>query len=183
MSSIAGFVEKLAGPHWWTAADYPDLPEELRCEIYLGGLRVVPAGSISHKVVSVELAESLRAAASDPWSVGRSIPVHAEDQIFLPDVLVFRGDVGALPVSAVNVGLVVEVIDQENIERTVKMRAYAAAGIPAYLILDGEPGKRRAEVYGLVEGKYERTAFAAFDVPLSVEAPFSFVIDMSKINT
>ena len=182
MRSIADFAEKLASRHWWTAADYPDLPEDLRCEIYGGGLRAVPAGSPGHQVVCAEVAEVLRGSVPDRRMVVHAVDLQAEDEIFIPDVIVTREVTRELPVPAAAVDLIVEVVENENIERTTKMRAYAAAGIPAYIVIDGEDGRRTAYVYGLSDGNYERTALAAFDTRLTVTEPFHYLIDMKKIN-
>jgi Uma2 family endonuclease len=182
MTTIANFVKKLASRHWWTAADYEDLPGELRFEIYGGGLRVMPAGSPGHQVMCAEIVEMLRGSIPNRRLVVQAVDVRAEDEIFLPDVIVTREVVEQLPVPATSVDLVVEVVERENIERTTKMRAYAAAGIPAYIVVDGEQGQRVAEIYGLSEGKYVRAALAAFDARLTLNEPFRFSIDMRKIN-
>lgn len=81
------------------------------------------------------------------------------------------------------VDVVVEIVSKNaNLERTEKWRAYEEDGIPAYIIVDGPDGKRFAEVYHLEDGRYTLTKSITPSGMGSFTVPFTFAIDMMKIN-
>ena len=64
------FMEKLVNHHYWTAADYKTIPEELVVEIYDGVIHMVPSASFDHQVTSGGLYVVLREAVGDPRQGG-----------------------------------------------------------------------------------------------------------------
>jgi len=176
------FVKKLTSGHVWTAADYESIPEEIICEIYDGGIYVTPSASVGHQQTAFRLWRALEFILDDSLVSG-DVDVRVGDHIFKPDVFVMREPFDGRPVPASNVRLVAEVVsDNENIERTTKMPAYATAGIPAYIIVDGKKGERTAEIYRLVGGKYELATEVPANGQATMEEPFVYILDMGKIN-
>jgi Uma2 family endonuclease len=176
------FVKKMTSGHVWTAADYESIPEEVICEIYDGGLYVTPSASVSHQRAAFRLWRAFEFIFDDTLVSG-DVDVRVGNHIFKPDVFVMRESFDGRPVPASNVRLIAEVVsDNENIERTTKMRAYAAAGIPAYIIVDGKQGARTAEIYRLVGEKYEVAVVVEADGQVTMDEPFKYILDMAKIN-
>jgi Uma2 family endonuclease len=177
------FVRKLITSHRWTSADYESIPEEIQCEIYDGGLHVAPSGTAGHQNATDDLAALLRQFVAHRWLVVTDVDAEIGDQIFRPDVVVMRELFDGRPVPAANIHVVVEIISlNENVERTIKKAAYAAAGIPAYIIVDGKQGERIAEIYHLKGDGYALVALVPQDGRLTLTRPFTYVIDMNKIN-
>ena len=184
-TSAASFVEKLTDPtHRWTPADYDCIPEGVHAEIYDGGIHVTPPSSTpGHQVASFDIAVILRQFVPNRRMVIEAVDTKTESGIFIPDVIVTREVVKDRPVSAKLVDIVVEIISaHENVERTAKKDVYEEAGIPAYIIVDGPDGKRFAEVYHLQDDRYELTKRIPASGMGSFTAPFTFAIDMTKIN-
>ena len=176
------FVKKLTSPHEWTAADYESIPEEVICEIYDGGLFVTPSPTVGHQRAVSDLSRIFELFV-DRFLVAGDVDVQVAADIFKPDLIVMREHFEGRPVQSANVQLVGEVIsDNENIERTKKKVAYAAAGIPAYIIIDGRKGERTAEIYRLIKDEYELVALVPRDGQLTTTEPFTYAIDMNKIN-
>lgn len=176
------FLRKLKRPHWWSADDYDDIPDDVRCEIFDGMLFGVRTGSFGHQRAVMDLCEML-AYSLDRTLIAPAVDLRIDDVLMRPDVLVIRERFDGRPVQASNAQLVVEVIECEKIERTRKMVAYAAAGIPAYVVVGGKQGERTAEIYRLVDEAYELVAFVPVGGRAAMTEPFPFVIDMGKINT
>ncbi|NUT23777.1 MAG: Uma2 family endonuclease [Hamadaea sp.] len=168
--------------HVWTAEDYGSIPEEVICEIYDGGLYVSPSVSVGHQRAVYRLLRSFEFIFDDTLVSG-DVDVRVGDKVFQPDVFVMSERFDGRPVPASNVRLIAEVVsDNENIERTTKMREYAAAGIPAYIIVDGKNGMRTAEIFRLVDGKYELAVTVPANGQQVMGEPFKYILDMGKIN-
>jgi Uma2 family endonuclease len=176
------FVRKLTSSHEWTAADYASIPEDVICEIYDGGLHVTPSPTAGHQRAALDLSRIFESFV-DRFLVTVDVDVRAGDDIFQPDVIVMKERFEGRPVPASNVQVAAEVIsDNENVERTIKKVAYARAGIPAYVVIDGKRGKRTAEIYRLAGSAYELVALVPHDGRLTLAEPFAYVMDMDKIN-
>jgi hypothetical protein len=82
------------------------------------------------------------------------------------------------------VQVAVEVISaNENNERSGKKAAYAAQGIPLYLVAAGRRGAHAAEVYRLDGGQYFLAATVPADGRMEFAEPFPFTLDMRQINS
>jgi Uma2 family endonuclease len=184
-SKDVAFLEKLANRHRWTAADYADIPDDMRIEIYGGGLYVMPSPSFDHQVLVGDICIALRSAVADRRLVLPGIDISVLGDIFRPDIIVVREAAGDVPVPGQQVQVVVEIISaNENIERTAKMAAYAAQGIPLYLIIGGSKGAHYAEVYTLAaSGVYALQATVPAEARTEFGEPFPFTLDMKQINS
>jgi Uma2 family endonuclease len=178
------FMRKLLGRHYWSADDYDSIPDELIVEIYDGVIHVVPSASFDHQVTSGGLYVALREAVGDPWRVAQDVDVNVLGKIYKPDIIVVRERTDRLPVPGDLVQAAVEILSpNENIERTAKKAAYAAQGIPLYLVVGGDKGKHFTEVYRLAGSEYELRATVPADGRMELGEPFPFVLDMKQINS
>lgn len=113
----------------------------------------------SHSVAARAVAEALAELTPDGYFVTREDPIRIGDASEPePDAAVVRGksrDYARRHPDAAQVALVVEVSDSSlNLDRTEKMRAYAAGGIPIYWIVNLVDD--RLEVYSQPEsGTYQ----------------------------
>jgi Uma2 family endonuclease len=178
------FAEKLLSRHYWTADDYDSIPDELIVEIYDGGIYVVPSPSPDHQATVLDLAMAFREAlGGDRRRILFDIDVNVLGKLYKPDVVVLREGSSRQPTPGELLQVVVEVISpNENIERSAKMKAYAAQGIPVYIIVDGKPREHFAEVYRLEGDEYRLTATVQPDARAEFDEPFPFVLDMTRIN-
>lgn len=95
----------------------------------------------------------------------------------LTESRLFRGAPSWMP--AQGVAMVVEVTSSRpELDRVAKRLAYAAAGIPLYLLVD-----RKLDTVTVFHGPrgadYSRTIKAPFGDKLDLPAPFSFALDTS----
>jgi Uma2 family endonuclease len=177
------FLRKLLDHHYWSADDYDLIPDDLVVEIYDGAIHVVPSATPDHQSTILELAIALR-EASGRRRVLPDIDVNVLGKIYKPDLVVLREVSERRPMPGELVQIVVEVISpNENIERTAKKAAYAAQGIPVYIVIDGKVREHFAEVYTLADGDYKLTATVPANARTEFTEPFSFVLDMTQINS
>jgi Uma2 family endonuclease len=181
---ILAFAEKMQERHHWTADDYDSIPDELVVEIYDGGLFVVPSPTPDHQVTTYRLARALDDALGGGRMMVPDIDVIVVGKIYRPDIVVVREASERQPLPGDLIQLVVEVISpNENIERSAKKAAYAAQGIPVYIIIDGKPREHFAEVYTLDGGEYRLAATVPANMRSELREPFPFVLDMKQINS
>ena len=147
----------------WTYEDYRQLPDDgYRYEVINGVLLMSPPPRTRHQDVCGELAFAMRMFTRNeqqgkvyeaPIEVilpGIATPVQ-------PDILFIRterlGIVGSTRIEGAP-DLIVEILSPGNwlTDRREKFRAYEAAGVQEYWIVD--PDRRTIEVYVLREGNY-----------------------------
>lgn len=162
-----------------TVADLEAMPDDgRRYELIGGAIVMTPAPGVDHQRVSHRLQRLLE----DAWSAMEifNAPIDLDlpgGQRVQPDlVAVERGRIG--PRLALPVGLVVEIVSpgSQTNDRVTKRAIYAAAGIPAYWIVDPD----RGTVTGLVlDGADYR--IAAEGATVTVEAPVALRIDLPAL--
>jgi Uma2 family endonuclease len=178
------FMRKLLDRHYWSADDYDSIPDELIVEIYDGVIHVVPSASPDHQSTSLDLAIALVSALGERRRVYQDIDVNVLGKIYKPDIVVVRERTDKQPVPGDLVQVAVEILSpNENIERTAKKAAYAAQGIPLYLVVGGDKGKHFTELYRLAGSEYELHATVPADGRMELGEPFPFVLDMKQINS
>ena len=127
-----------------------------------------------HSLVTQLTREALANAVPDGWFVDAQEPITTADSEPEPDVMIVRGKrrdyVEGHPAPP-NIALVVEVSDATlQRDQTLKLRLYAAAGIPVYWIMNLP--EQRLEVYAdPAEGSFrEHKVYTLADlVPLFIE--------------
>ncbi|MFC4536342.1 Uma2 family endonuclease [Sphaerisporangium dianthi] len=176
-------------PDQITAEDYRALPEDFcrTIEVIDGHIVKCESPSRMHNRVGRRLAAALEQARKpEPCLlVETDIDVRISDvplNLRRPDVTVFRCLPGDRRLYATDAVLVVEIVSPESSFRTdtvEKKAAYAAAGIPVYLIVFLNQAGDEVELieeHRLSEERYElgcgHTRRLSFDDPISVDISF-----------
>ncbi|MFP4600285.1 MAG: Uma2 family endonuclease [Persicimonas sp.] len=176
--------------HHWTVADYMELDDERRFEVYQGELVMVPSPNIYHQRAITRLGTLLDAYAVEggvgevfdaPFDVALS-----EDTVVQPDLtFVSKERLRELYDGHCITGapdLVVEVLSPatESRDRHRKRELYSEAGVPWLLLV--EPKGQVVEVLRLgEEGRYIIENSAAEDDVLTVGLFPGLEIDLSKV--
>ncbi|HET6567708.1 MAG TPA: Uma2 family endonuclease [Rhodothermales bacterium] len=145
-----------------TIADYEALPEGAPYQLIDGELVMSPAPTPNHQDISSELFAALRAFVIEN-GLGKvyyaPLDVYlSEDDIFQPDILfISRDRLGIITDKNIQGApdLVVEILSLSTsyYDLTAKKRAYEAAGVKEYWIVD--PMAARIEVYENRDGRFE----------------------------
>ncbi|MFC7384351.1 Uma2 family endonuclease [Sphaerisporangium rhizosphaerae] len=176
-------------PDQITAEDYKALPEDFcrTIEVIDGHIVKCESPSRMHNRVGRRLAATLEQARKpEPClMVETDVDVRISDlplNLRRPDVTVFRCLPHDRRLYATDALLVVEIVSPESSYRTDtvdKKAAYAAAGIPVYLLVFLDQAGEEVELieeHRLSEGRYElrcgHTRRLSFDDPVSVEVSF-----------
>lgn len=164
----------------WQAWKSMDVPEGFRAEIIEGTIALSPTGGTRHFTVNRRLGRALydhlRGTGYGPAQDGDVI---ADLKVLIPDVFVAPDDTDEIEhpegvgLSASGVPLVIETVspgaEARKRDHILKHRAYAAAGIPVYVIIDDYDDGGAVTV--LTEPDRERRAYASSTrVPYGKEA-------------
>ncbi|MEW2390407.1 Uma2 family endonuclease [Streptomyces venezuelae] len=165
-----------------------DWPEGSKVEIVEGVVTVSPSPSNEHNIIAEKVQRCLYSVLPDDWGIYQTLSLAVPSRLgmFIPDLV-------ALPVAEVEgpgthvpagaAELVVEVTSPSNArhDRVSKPAAYAAAGIPLYLLIDRwAPGGPTITLYGEPRGDVYRTLQACkFGEPITLPAPFGLDLDTS----
>jgi Uma2 family endonuclease len=162
-----------------TVADLEAMPDDGRRHELIGGAIVMtPAPGVNHQRVSHRLHRHLE----DAWPAMEifNAPIDLDlpgGQRVQPDlVAVERGRTG--PRLSLPVGLVVEIVSpgSETNDRVTKRATYAAAGIPAYWLVD--PDRNTITCLELDGADYR---IAADGATVTMDAPVSLRIELSAL--
>jgi Uma2 family endonuclease len=175
-------------PEGWTVRDLDRLPDDgKRYEIFDGVVRVAPLPCEAHQTATAALCALLRVAAPPGM---RAIPcigvIVSEDNVFVPDVLVLRGDrrTGRSHFPPQEVLLVVEVVESctRSLDRWQKPSQYAEAGIPNFWQVELEP--LHVVAYRLAnEGEYVEVARVDAGSRFQASEPFAVEFDPAELLT
>ncbi|MGW1989832.1 Uma2 family endonuclease [Embleya sp. NPDC001921] len=156
------------------------VPEGFRAEIIDGSIVLSPMGGRRHAVLANRLRDALTEhLANGPLAAYTAGTVVSGRELYMPDVFVAPddvdrvGDADGIGVLASGVVFVAEVVCPERPagERDRKRRAYARAGIGAYVIVDDSDGDGVVTVLGapnVAGGTYGLETRAAYGVPVGV---------------
>ncbi len=141
---IAGAPYRFTVEQYHEMIDAGILGENDRIELLEGGvLRMSPKGP-RHVFVVQELSARLAPLLPADWHLRAQDPLTLADSEPEPDLAIVRGsrrDYAARHPSAGEVGLVIEVADASlELDRGVKQRIYAAAGVPGYWLVSLQAG-------------------------------------------
>ncbi|GID96494.1 Uma2 family endonuclease [Amorphoplanes digitatis] len=127
-----------------TEADYLHLGEtSARTELWDGGVLACPRDTPRHQMILSALANALKANRTD-LNVIAGVPVHlGPERIAVPDLIIAGTiDPDQPLVDARSVRLICEITSPTSatVDWSLKMHAYAQAGIPCYLVAEPERG-------------------------------------------
>jgi Uma2 family endonuclease len=167
-----------------------DTPEGYRAELIDGEIVVTPPPDGNHeRGISRIVMQVVRKSSVEmdfSGDKGLIVPSGGKDDggRVIPDVTfakaeldLFHGAPSWMP--AEGVAMVVEVTSSRpSLDRDAKRRAYAAARIPLYLLVDRQRGRVTLFSHPKADD-YARTVAAAFGDKLELPEPFSFTLDTS----
>ncbi|WP_121703837.1 Uma2 family endonuclease [Streptomyces sp. E5N298] len=168
-----------------------DAPEGSKVEIIEGIVTVAPPPSEAHNDTAELLQLSLYTAVPEGCGIyqtlGLGVPetagVFQPDLCVVPRVALRQGR----RVHASEAELVVEVTSRSNAnhDRIKKVRGYARAGVPLYLLLDPwHSGCPTVTLYGVPEdGTYRVLASVEYGEKLTLPSPFDLDIDTGVFPT
>ena len=154
MSAAAfGRVRLVTEEEYFSLGETPE-----RVELFDGRIEVSPSPSPAHQRISRRLANALDGPALDRgFEVFEAINVRLlRERIAIPDLVVLDNlGFDQLVADAHRVQLVCEIISPTNAanDRVLKVRYYADAGIPWYLLANPEP-ELMLQLFSLEAGRY-----------------------------
>ncbi|MFD8255207.1 Uma2 family endonuclease [Streptomyces werraensis] len=166
-----------------------EAPKGCRVELVDGIVTVAPLARVRHQFLVAHVHRRL-CAAVPTWGVLQRCPLAVPSRlgIYLPDITVVpeeelhAAEERCLPAAAA--ALVVEIASRATarVDRTVKVHAYASAGIPLYLLLDGlAPDGPVCTLHARPEkGAYREVSRVRCGEPIELPAPFDLVIDTAE---
>ncbi|MGW4209971.1 Uma2 family endonuclease [Lentzea sp. NPDC004789] len=170
-----------------TLADYDAMSEDdcRRHELVDGALVEMPARDVPHQRALVQLVHQFAEQLPDDLDVVHSFDVLLKDGarplMRKPDVVVaphklFHDDVTRF--DAADVVLVAEILSEESedVDLRVKLREYAAAGIPNYWVVALDDPVSMA-AYSLADGRYELAVGGSRWIDVVDPAPMSLDLD------
>jgi Uma2 family endonuclease len=157
-----------------------------RVELFDGRIEVSPSATGAHQRISRRIANAFDEACLElGFEAHEAINVRlTTGRIPIPDVVVldFAGFDG-LVVDAPRVLLVCEIISPSSpaADRVVKMRYYAEAGIPFYLLADPQP-ELSLQLFRLVDGRYRLGEQARPGQLMRLTEPFDVELDPGALQ-
>ncbi|GAA2613004.1 MULTISPECIES: Uma2 family endonuclease [Streptomyces] len=189
MSALTVQHEPAGGEGWddlvrlWEETDGP---EGCKVEIIEGIITVAPPPVNDHNLIAEAVQRRLYTVIPDDWDVFQTLNVALPSRsgLYVPDLVVVpREDVprGENYVPAAAAELVVEVTANSNAvnDRVSKLKGYAAAGVPLYLLIDPHAtGAPTIHLYGEPsDGKYRVLHAGKFGEAVHLPEPFDLVLE------
>jgi Uma2 family endonuclease len=166
-------------------------PEGSKVEIIEGIITVSPAPAYRHDVIAARIQRRLYSVVPEDWEVFQTLAIAVPSRLgmLIPDLVVApvrEHTESDTHIPAALAELVVEVTSKPNArdDRVGKPAAYAAAGIPLYLLVDRwAPDGPTATLHGEPKGDVHRPlSTAKFGEPIKLPAPFGLVIDTGEFS-
>lgn len=174
--------------HLWKGLD---APEGCKVEIIEGIVTAAPPPNTKHNLTAARVQRLLYTVIPEDWNIYQTLGVELPGQsgLFVPDLAVVPDAAvdGGPPthIPADTLELVVEVTSPSNAvhDRVQKLRSYAAAAVPLYLLLDRcRPGTSIATLYGEPEdGHYRVLETVKYGEELPLPAPFDVTLDTGSL--
>jgi Uma2 family endonuclease len=154
-----------------------------RVELFDGSLHVTPAPNTRHQHVTGELFASLRLSARRVGLrvlLGPNVRL-ASARITIPDLVITSDMETKLIINADTVRLVCEIISPSNAttDKVLKMRYYAEAEIPWYLLVEQETGALR--LYQRADEEYQEHSVTMAGDLLQLTDPVVATIDPAEL--
>lgn len=164
-------------------------PEGSKVEVVDGVVTVSPVAALRHNLITEDVQRRLYSVIPEDWGIFQMLSVAVPSRLgmFIPDLVVASmGEcVGSgTYIAAPRAKLVAEVTSRFTAERDrgSKAAAYAAAGIPLYLLVDRwAPGGPTVTLYGEPKDDVYRVLSAVkFGDTVHLPKPFDVAIDTSE---
>ncbi|MER5600574.1 Uma2 family endonuclease [Streptomyces sp. NPDC002265] len=164
-------------------------PEGSKVEIIEGIITVSPAPALPHNVMAELIQRRLYSVIPDNWGIYQTMAIAVPSRMgmLIPDLVVTPRPDHPEADSHIPAGLaelVVEVTSRSNArhDRISKPAAYAAAGIPFYLLVDRwAPDGPTVTLYGEPKGDvYRPLSTAKFGEAVKLPAPFDLELDTTE---
>lgn len=163
-----------------------DAPEGCKVEIIEGIVTVAPPPANRHNVTAERLTRLLYKAIPEDWGIyqtlGVAVPIR--EGLYIPDLAVMAESVLDRPGNYVPLDeaqLVVEITSRGNAnhDRIEKLRGYASAEVPLYLLLDPwHSGTPTATLYGEPKkAMYRVLDTVKYGEAIRLPDPFDLTID------
>jgi Uma2 family endonuclease len=156
-----------------------------RIELIDGSLLVSPAPTKRHQHLSFLLTSVLiDAARAQGLGVFQAVNVRLKtDRIVIPDLVVAETDDDGLVVHASEVRLVCELVSPSNAvaDRVTKMRLYAVAGIPWYLLVENDDSGLLLRLFQLQGEHYVLSAEARSGQVLALRDPITVDVAVDRL--
>ncbi|MET7680224.1 Uma2 family endonuclease [Streptomyces sp. NPDC005423] len=164
-------------------------PEGSKVEIIEGIITVSPAPAARHNVIAERIHRRLYSVISEDWGVYQTMAIAVPSRLgmLVPDLVVAPVALCAdaeTHIPGALAELVVEVTSKSNArdDRVSKPAAYAAAGIPLYLLVDRyAPGNPTVTLYGEPKGDvYQVLSTVKFGETIKLPALFDLALDTGE---
>ncbi|MFE6888998.1 Uma2 family endonuclease [Streptomyces sp. NPDC057694] len=170
---------------FWAESEWP---EGSKVEIIEGIVTVSPTPVYRHNLIAARIQRRLYGMLPKDFEVFQTLAIAMPSRLgmFIPDLLVAPVLEEETPsyIPAGLAELVVEVTSRPNArhDRITKCAAYAAAGIPLYLLVDPwAPDGPTVTLYGEPQGDtYRALATVKFGDAITLPAPFDLTIDTGE---
>ncbi|MCX4691413.1 Uma2 family endonuclease [Streptomyces sp. NBC_01408] len=189
MSALAVEHQPPSGDDWdsvvrlWEEMDWP---EGCKVEIIEGIVTVAPPPVNNHNLIAESVQRRLYTVVPDDWGIHQTlnVAVPSRSGLYIPDLVVVPSE--AIPTGenfapAAAAELVVEITSRSNAvnDRVSKLKGYAAAGIPLYLLIDPHAtGSPTIHLYGEPsDGKYRLLHAGKFGEAVHLPEPFDLTLD------
>ena len=170
-----------------------DVPEGWRAEIVEEGIRMTLPPGNGHNVIAGRVHRALLGVISQDWDVYQTlaISVVSMQRLYEPDLVVvpvaeLSGRRESEPVPGDRARLAVEIVSRSNarMDRVEKLRAYAIAPVPLYLLIDrfADSGPSVTLFSEPVDGHYRHSEQVPFGAKITVPEPFDLVLDTKEFD-
>lgn len=152
-----------------------------KVEIFRGAVVVSPHDEVDHQAIAGELFGRLHPAARQVGlRVYPSINVIHRDDLFIPDVSVFRkSGVGQTSMDIGDAVMLVEIgSDEDAIDRP---KVYAEAGVPWFMRIEFRRRVPTIVLQELVDGDYRTVLACAAGATFAMTEPFPFDVDPGEL--
>ncbi|WP_079429427.1 Uma2 family endonuclease [Streptomyces katrae] len=189
MSALAVEHQPPSGDDWDSVVrlwEGMDVPKGCKVEIIEGIVTVAPPPVNDHNLIAVAVQRRLYTVIPEDWEVFQTLnlAVPSRSGLYIPDLVILpRSEVpnGENFVAAAAAELAVEITSRSNAvnDRVAKLKGYAAAGVPLYLLIDPHAtGSPTIHLYGEPsDGKYRVLHAGKFGEAVHLPDPFDLTLD------
>ncbi|MFE0026055.1 Uma2 family endonuclease [Amycolatopsis sp. NPDC059021] len=170
-----------------------DVPEGWHAEILEGGITMTPPPGNGHNRIAERVHRALIGVLPSEWGVYQTLAVSVTSlrRLFEPDLVVvpeteLSALPDAMPVPADRAKLAVEIVSKSNArtDRVEKLRAYALAPVPLYLLIDrfAEAGPLVTLFSDPADGHYQSSHGVPFGGKITIPEPIGLVLDTKEFD-